>query len=412
MIEFFCPQPQDLVPLRSGPLAPHLDGFATLLVRQGYSRHRCRSKLHLVANLSQWLADQGIGLEQLDERQSAAFLEARWRTYSRDGGESCTLKLLLQHLRQTGLIPLPRVPSARNSVDRLVGDYEQFLLQQRGLLRGSVSVYLGVLRRFLKHRFSDGQARLRQLRAGDAADFILQASARYGRRSLQSATKVLRSFFGFLLQEGRIRRPLANAVPKVAARGLAELPKSLDVVQIRRLLRSCDQRRRTGRRDYAVLLLLARLGLRAGEVAQLRLEDLDWRAGEVSVRGKGGRVDRLALPHDVGRAIAHYLKTRRSIESSRQVFLRCKAPYQGFAGSGSVAGLVRRALARAQLDPPHKGAHLLRHGLAIRMLRGGASLAQIGQVLRHQGAQTTQIYAKVDLKVLRRLAQPWPGGAR
>ena len=167
-----------------------------------------------------------------------------------------------------------------------------------------------------------------------------------------------------------------------------------------------------GRRDYAILLLLACLGLRAGEVAQLCLGDIDWRAGELSIRGKCGRWNRLPLPHKVGRAIADYLKTRPSVGNSRKVFLIGKAPYRGFAGSSSVGELVRRALERAHLDPPHKGAHLLRHGLATRMLRGGASLTQIGQILRHQLAQTTQIYAKVDLNSLRKLAQPWPGGVR
>jgi site-specific recombinase XerD len=412
MIELFFPEPQDLLPLRSGPLAPHLDRFATLLAHQGYCRAEGRRRVRLVADLSHWLAERRIRLEQFDEHQTTAFIQTRWKTYSKKGGELRTLKLLLWHLRQTGVIPIPRPPLMRSSLERLVGEYEQFLLQQRGLLPQSARTYLPVVRRFLRHRFSDGQVRLRHLQAGDAANFILQTSERCGRRSLQATTNVLRGFFRFLLQHGHITTPLANAVPTVAARRLAELPKSLEPVQIRKLLRSCDRRRKVGRRDYAILLLLARLGLRAGEVAQLCLEDIDWRVGEVSVRGKGRRVDRLPLPHDVGRAIANYLKTRPSVGSSRKVFLLSKAPYQGFAGSSSVGELVRRNLERAHLDPPHKGAHLLRHGLATRMLRGGASLTQIGQILRHQRAQTTQIYAKVDLNALRGLAQPWPGGAR
>ena len=412
MIEFFYPKPQDLVPLRSGPLAPHLDSFAVCLGQQGYCQAEGRLRIRLVAKLSQWLVKKRIRLAQLDEHQTALFLKMRWKTYCHKGGELCTLKLLLRHLRQTGVIPVLRRSSVRSSRDRLVEDYEQFLLHQRGLVAGTVKAYLPVLRRFLKHRFGGHQIRLGQLRAEDADNFILKTSAGYGRRTLQTATTVLRGFFGFLLQHGRITTPLANAVPAVTARGLVELPKSLAATQIRKLLRSCDRRQRTGRRDYAILMLLARLGLRAGEVAGLDLEDIDWRSGEVLVRGKGRRMDRLPLPHDVGRAIADYLKTRRSVGSSRKVFLLAKAPYQGFAGSSSVSELVRRSLVRAQLDPPHKGAHLLRHGLAIRMLQGGASLTEIGQILRHQLAQTTQIYAKVDLKALRKLAQPWPGGVR
>ena len=412
MIEFFYPKPQDLVPLRTGPLAPHLDSFAILLGQQGYCQPEGRHRIRLVAKLSQWLVKRRIRLEQLDEHQTAMFLKTRWKTYCHKGGELCTLKLLLRHLRQTGVIPVLRLPLVRSSRDRVVEDYEQFLLQQRGLMAGSVKSYLPVLRRFLKYRFAGHQIRLSQLRAEDADNFIVQTSARYGRRTLQTVTTVLRGFFGFLLQHGRITTPLANAVPTVTARGLVELPKSLAATQIRKLLKSCDRRQRLGRRNYAILLLLARLGLRAGEVAGLDLEDIDWRSGEVLVRGKGRRMDRLPLPHDVGRAIADYLKTRRSVGSSRKVFLLAKAPYQGFAGSSSVSELVRRSLVRAQLDPPHKGAHLLRHGLATRMLQGGASLTQIGQILRHQLVQTTQIYAKVDLNALRKLAQPWPGGVQ
>ena len=412
MIELFFPNPQDLLPLRTGPLAPYLGSFASQLARQGYCRAEGRWKIRLVAGLSRWLAQRQIELQQLDETQTAAFLESRWQTHSKKGGEQRTLKIFLQHLRQLGAIQIPQPLSAQSPLDRLLADYKQFLLRQRGLAPGSIKTYLRVVQNFLRHRFSGNPIRLHLLQADDAANFILQISARYGRRSLQTATMVLRGFFNFLFQHGRIARQLANAVPTVAARRMAELPKFLEADQIKRLLRSCDRRASMGRRDYAILLLLACLGLRAGEVAQLCLGDIDWRAGELSIRGKCGRWNRLPLPHKVGRAIADYLKTRPSVGNSRKVFLIGKAPYRGFAGSSSVGELVRRALERAHLDPPHKGAHLLRHGLATRMLRGGASLTQIGQILRHQLAQTTQIYAKVDLNSLRKLAQPWPGGVR
>jgi site-specific recombinase XerD len=175
-------------------------------------------------------------------------------------------------------------------------------------------------------------------------------------------------------------------------------------------LRSPPERGPTGSRDPPALSPPGTAGRR--EVVHLCLEDLDWSAGELRLRGKGARLDRLPLPHDVGRAMADYLKTRQTGEACRRVFLRSSAPYTGLASSCTVAGVVRRALARADLHPHHQGAHLLRHSLATRMLRGGASLAQIAQVLRHQQAQSTEIYAKVDLKALRLLAQPWPGGVR
>jgi site-specific recombinase XerD len=412
MIEFFRPQPQDLLPLCSGPLAPHLNSFAALLAQQGYGRSYGWQKVRLVADLSQWLAKRRLKLEGFDERQATDFLEARYKTRSRAWGDASTLIVLLRHLREIGAIPARQSSVLRGFADILERDYEQFLLQERGLVPGTVAVYLPVVQRFLEHRFPTGKIQLRQLRAGDAAGFILHASAEHRRGYLQLATSALRSFLGFLLQRGRIATPLASAVPTVAGRRLSEWPRFLEAAQVEKLLRSCDRRRSVGRRDHAILLLLARLGLRAGEVVHLCLEDIDWSAGELRLRGKGARLDRLPLPHDVGQAMADYLKTRRTGEACRRVFLRSIAPYAGLASSCTVAGVVRRALARADLHPHHQGAHLLRHSLATRMLRGGASLAQIGQVLRHQQAQSTEIYAKVDLKALRLLAQPWPGGVR
>jgi site-specific recombinase XerD len=182
--------------------------------------------------------------------------------------------------------------------------------------------------------------------------------------------------------------------------------------QVRRLAQSCDRNSPCGRRDFAALLLLARLGLRAGELVHLALEDIDWSSGTVLIRGKSSREDRLPLPPDVGRALVCYLKNGRPRCSSRRVFIRMKAPHVGFSSSVAICNIVRRALIRIGLEPEHKGAHLLRHSLAVQMLRGGASLTQIGQILRHQQPQTTEIYAKVDLTALRAVAQPWPGGAR
>lgn len=411
MTKFFHFQPHDMLPLRSGPLGPHLVSFATLLARQGYQWSRGWQKVHLVADLNQWLTERHIGLDQLDEHQTSGFLESRGRTRRRVWSEPSTMAFLLFHLRQAGVIAGVQIQEAKGAQDRLLQDYGQFLERERGLLPETIGTYLPVIRSFLKFRFPSGNVQMRGLRAGDSADFILQLTDR-GHRSLPSTASALRSFLRYLLQRGRITAPLANAVPSVTARRGAELPKFLETDQVEKLLKSCDRRRRVGRRDFAMLLLMVRLGLRAGEVARLHLEEIDWEAGEVDICGKGAQRDRLPLPHDVGQAIAAYLKTRYSGGISRCVFLRSQAPYEGLTGAGAVGGVVRRALARAHLHPPRRGAHLLRHSLATRMLRGGASMAQIGQVLRHQQAQTTEIYAKVDLKALRTLAQPWPGGGQ
>jgi site-specific recombinase XerD len=253
---------------------------------------------------------------------------------------------------------------------------------------------------------------LGKLSVGNITDFIVRDSSAFCPKRVQLTTTALRSFLGFLVQAGKITVNLAAAVPTVANWRLGELPQFLEPKQVDKLLSSCNQNSRSGRRDYAVLLLLARLGLRAGEVVHLNLENINWAAGELMIRGKSAREDRLPLLPEVGGALADYLKRDRPACACRRVFIRLPAPRQGFLGSSTVCCILRRALARAHLHPPHKGAHLLRRSLATTMLRRGASLTQIGEVLRHQLAQTTEIYAKVDVAALRALAQPWPGGAR
>jgi integrase/recombinase XerD len=220
----------------------------------------------------------------------------------------------------------------------------------------------------------------------------------------------LRSFLRFLCQRGSIKTDLASALFGVAHWRLSHLPKSLPPDQVERLLRCCDRRTASGQRDYAILLLLARLGLRGGEVLAMTLDDLDWERGEILVRGKGQRFERLPLPKDVGTALVHYLRQVRPMCSTRKVFIRLKAPYRGLRQT-AICCVVRRALQRAELNPDFKGAHLLRHSLATKMLRRDASLGEIGQLRRHRQPTTTQIYAKVDIKALRGIALPWMGGA-
>jgi integrase/recombinase XerD len=226
-------------------------------------------------------------------------------------------------------------------------------------------------------------------------------------------TTAFRSFFRFLFQKGELQADLAASVPTVADWRLSTVPKYLTREEVERVLKACNRRTASGRRDYAILLLLARLGLRAGEVVALRLEDINWRAGEIMVRGKGLFHDRMPLPAEVGEALTSYLRRDRPACPTRRVFVCMKAPRRGFAGPATLTTIVRRALARADLRPAFKGAHLLRHSLATGMLRSGATMAEIGEVLRHRTPNTTEIYAKVDFEALRSLAHPWPiGGAQ
>lgn len=259
----FDPQPEELQRLHAGPLGPHIGGFAALISQLGYCRAIGWQKIRLLAELGRWLQRRRTTLAQLHEEKTSAFLQARWRRVSRQSGDQITMGQLLQHLRQAHVIPpVPSPPPSESG--SLEQAYRSFLLQERALAPASVEQYAGVMRRFLSHRFPKGKVRLRSLRAEAVTDFVLHDTSGRGRRSAQLMATVLRSFLGFLFQQGRTATNLAAAVPTVAGWRLSELPRFLEPAQVEQVLRSCDRRRKVGLRDYAVLLLLARLGLRAG----------------------------------------------------------------------------------------------------------------------------------------------------
>lgn len=411
MIVRFNPPPMALQRLEVGPIGPHIRGFADLIAKQNYSCVTGWLKLRLVARFSRWLKRRRITLKQFDEAQIKKFLIERWKKLARHSGDQVTMELLLQHLREVDAVP-PRPATDGSEMDLLRLDYQTFLLEERSLFHSTCAVYLNVVRRFLTHCFPDGKIHLKSLQAKDVVDFVLHDTSNRGRKAAQLMATVLRSFFGFLFQKDRMFKDLSGAIPTIPNGRLADIPHYLEPRDIERVLKSCDRRTRNGKRNYAIFLLLARLGLRAGEVVALTLDDIDWRAGELKVRGKGARVDRLPLLEDAGQALADYLQNARPESSSRHIFIQCKAPFQRFATAGCVSNLVRQALLRLRIPTSHRGAHVLRHSLATGMLRNGASLAQIGQVLRHQLPQTTEIYAKVDFKALRAIALPWIGGAQ
>jgi len=295
-------------------------------------------------------------------------------------------------------------------LDRLQARFRQYLDEERGLQEKTRDQYLKVIRSFLSGRFRDNPISLHELNPRDIADFVLCRARAVSPTTAQRAAIVLRCFFRFLYRRGDIPTNLGACVPSVANWSLAPVPKHLPAEKVAHLLEKCNQDSPTGQRDFAILLLLARLGLRAGEVVHMTLDDIDWEAGELVVRGKGGRQDRLPIPEDVGKALAQYIHKVRPRCASRRVFIRMHAPHRGFNYSPSVPCIVHQALNRAGLNLPRSGAHLLRYSLATQMLGAGASLTEIGKILRHQLMRTTAIYAKVDLPVLRTLAQPWPGG--
>jgi site-specific recombinase XerD len=414
MLNEFFKQGDFLDCLQSNPLREYLDSFAAALVEDAYAASTVRSKLLWVVELGWWLQEEQLTAAQLGEPIVHRFLKELRRLGRLRRGQGPTSFRFVAYLQSQGVIPLPEPVCDTSPLAELERQYERYLRTERGLTTATVVNYRPVAHGFLVHHFGDGPLRLEELTGSDITTYVRTHARRQGVKTAQLLVTALRSFLRFLLREAKIRIDLAACVPSVADWRLSSVPKFLTEEEIQRLLDACDRTTATGRRDYAVLVLLARLGLRAGEVVALLIDDIDWRAGEVMIRGKGFVHERLPLLTEPGEALAAYLCRDRPGTPSRRVFVRMKAPHSGFAGPSTVSTIVRRALERADLHSPAKGAHILRHTLATGMLRRGASMSEIGQVLRHRSPNTTEIYAKVDLSGLRSLAQPWPdlGGGR
>lgn len=296
--------------------------------------------------------------------------------------------------------------SSANETDRLLEGFAAYLRRERGVSMFTVGLYVGDVRRFLAGR---GNSDVSELTAAEVSRTVLGQVGAWSPASVRRFGCALRSFLRYCLVVGLIDRDLSGAALPVSGRRRSLLPQGITPAQEMALLRACDRRRSVGRRDYAVILLILRLGLRANEVATLRLDDLDWRAGQLTVRGKGNRVDQLPLPADVGEAIAAYLcRGRPRPATAREVFLRVQPPLVGLTRVG-VSSLVAAAARRAELGVVRP--RRLRHTAATDMLRAGASLPEIGQVLRHRSLGSTAIYARVDVERLRSLARRWPSGA-
>jgi integrase/recombinase XerD len=389
-----------------GPLESYADGFAAELARQGYTVHTASHQLGLVAHLSRWMARRGLDVSDLTPAVIARYVEARRKVGYRNFRSAKALVPLLGCLRQLGVIGDPRPPT-QTPGEVLLRSYRDYLLGERGMGARSVRGYLDLVGPFVDRCVRGDKSDLGELTAGEVTSFLLAESRRLSPKTVQRLASALRSLLGYWHVHGMIDTPLAGAVPKIAYRSPG-LPRGLQPGQVAALLDSCDRGQRTGLRDYAMLTLLSRIGLRCGEVAGLRLDDIDWRGGEIIVAGKGNRRDRLPLPCDVGQAIADYLQQGRPADAmDRRVFIRIKAPHRGLSPTG-VTQAVAAAARRAGLGTVY--AHRLRHSAATSMLTAGASLAEIGQVLRHRRPLTTSLYAKVNTEALRALARPWPTG--
>lgn len=400
--------------MKRGPLGRYITLYGDELLAHGFRRKSGRRKLQLAADFTRWLDRKKIVANQVAARHVEDYLQSRKRSgIGIHLGDRAAVIGFLKLLREQRVTKErnPRPPLTPSQ--KLLREYDLYLQKERSLSPATRINYVPFIRQFLASRFGGGGVDLSRLRAVDVLKFVRRTAVQLKNKRVLLMTTALRSFLRFARYRGEITLDLAACVPPVASWSLSALPRSLPPAQVEQVLANVRQRSTgVGRRDYAILLLLARLGLRGGEVGNLVLEDIDWENSRIAIRGKGTRVAHLPMPADVGKAIAAYLQNDRPrVSGDRRLFLRVRAPLTGFKGQGSVGSVVKHALQRAKIDSPRKGSHQFRHTLASTMLQKGSSLSEIGEVLRHRSPDTTAIYAKVDLLSLRSLALPWPGGA-
>lgn len=394
-----------------GPLTPYLDAFANRLDSQGYKRHLLGRQIRVVAYFSCWLEAKKIPAEAITDEQVRCFFDSVVRRRQVQLGEHAALDRFVDFLRQRGVIDPLSEPDPATPVQQAVRAFAVYLQQERALSDCTLVKYCPFVEQFLSARFGQAPVEFETLRAADVIGFVQQQAAHLSPAVAKSATTALRAFFRYLRHSGLLSRDLVMAVPTVPNWSMTGIPKAISPEHVRAVLDHCPRDTPVGCRDYAILLLLARLGLRAGEIVSLTLDSIDWDAGTIYVHGKGAQNATLPLPADVGEAIADYLSHERPSSDSRRLFLRALAPLRGLGAAQTVTTIVGAAIKRAGVDTPHRGAHQFRHALASDMLRHGATLTEVAGVLRHRHIKTTGIYAKVDFAALRPLSPPWPGGA-
>lgn len=399
---------------RLGPLEIEVESFLDGLGAAGYTPQAVTHRRSIVMAFVRWTRAERLAVPDLSEVHLAAFVKRRLHGRGTRKKGRAALRRFLAHLRGRKMLPPPARPTS--PADDLAHRYVAYLRTDRGLAENSILVYAPCARDFLVDRVATaGCLSLDTLDADSIHAFLVERIAHRSPESARLLTIALRSLLRFFVLRGETPRDLSAAVPMVRTYRQSGVPAVLSPDEVDRVLGATDRSTPRGRRDYAILLLLARLGLRAGEIVSLELSDFRWRTGEIVVRGKGPRLDQMPLLADIGDAVAQYLREDRGTTTSRRVFLRLIPPRVGLVGPCAIDHIVRLALARAGVRPRHRRvAHLFRHSLATRMIRHGASMAEIAEVLRHRSQSTTAIYAKVSFEALRTVARPWPavGGVR
>ncbi|MFZ0589449.1 MAG: tyrosine-type recombinase/integrase [Bryobacteraceae bacterium] len=394
--------------LRQGPLSKYLDAYSVTQAGLGYEPLSIRQQLLVIADFSGWLEGKEIAVRKIGDDDVDRFLRLRQRQKRVRRGDPTALKRMLAMLREKGVVK--REPAASNAPAKVTAEFQQYLLHERRLSPATLRHYVPVIEQFLSESFGDETTNVRLLCASDVTKFVVRQAHRLSPVRAGLVVTALRSFFRYLRHRGKVSIDLSGCVPTVSNWSLSTLPRFIPTNDVERILKCCDRKSSVGRRNYAILLLLARLGLRAGEVVGLTLDDIDWNAGQITIRGKGGRS--VPLPGRCGCSSGRISAQRSPPFVSRRAFIRHRAPLIGFANASAISTLVMRAIKHAGVESAHKGAHVLRHSLATTLLRQGGSLDEIGELLRHKSPNTTAIYAKVDVTALHTLALPWPGCRR
>ena len=394
-----------------GPLVPYLDAFAQSLIDQGFKTHLIGRQIRVVSYFSQWLLDKDVTAEDVNDQQVRCFIEGCAQQQSIRRGEHAALKRLVEYLKQMNIIAPHPIDNKPTPIQQALSAYANYLQDERELCDKTRIQYCPIIEQFLSGRFGQGALEFSALRAGDIIGFITQQAKHLSPARAKVATTALRSYLQYLRYCDQIQLDLSAAVPTVPNWSMTGIPRAIAPDHLQAIFAHCPRNTPLGRRDYAILMLLAHLGLRAGEIVSLNLDSIDWEVGSIAVTGKGNQAASLPLPTEVGEAIVEYLRHGRPRSSSRALFLRACAPIRRLGAAQTVSTIVAAAIKRAGIETPHRGTHQFRHALATDMLRRGATLTEIGSVLRHRHTKTTSLYAKVDFAALRPLSLPWPGGA-
>lgn len=398
--------------LRSGTHGHLVEFYAARLVEIGLSRHGTWRSLNVVGNLMAWMTSHRTKLGSLDERMVERYLRHHRAKQTIQLDDRAALKRWLSTLRTAGAIAPAPVPT-KTPHEQIFAEFGDYLRVERGLTAKTIAHHQPAILRFLFEVCPAGARDLGKIKQDEVIRYVECHAQDWSPKSAKMMCWSLRAFLRYLHHTGLNSQALAACVPLIRQWKLVGLPTYLSAAQVQKVLDGCDRASATGRRDFAILMMLSKLGLRADEVATLTLDDIDWRAGELLVRAKGRQRARMPIASDVGAAIVAYLRDGRPKSSCRQLFLRSLAPRIGFASASAITMIAKTALERAGIHGyAHQGAHIFRHSLATELLRASATLSEIGHLLRHKSYDTTRIYAKVDIEELRTLSLPWPGGAQ